>query len=467
MGITTINPATEEILATFEPYNQEKMDRLFDQSRQAFVQWSTTPLEQRARALQHVAKYLRDHQADLARLAVLEMGKPITEAKAEVEKCAWNCDYFAENAHHFLADEHVNTNATESYVSFRPLGVLLAIMPWNFPYWQVLRFAAPALIAGNTIVLKHASNVSLVALEIERLFQECDLPQGVFSTLLLPGSQAKQLVEDPRITAVTLTGSETAGIEVATISGHALKKQVLELGGSDAFVVLEDADVQKAAEMAVTARFLNTGQSCIAAKRFLVADAVAEKFERTFVEATAKLRVGNPLDDHTQIGPMARDDLREALDKQIQASVNLGARILLGGKPLEGKGYFYAPTIVTDVTPEMPMFSEETFGPAAAITHVRDTNHAIALTNTSKYGLSCNLWTSNIEKGRELASRIETGSCFLNSITTSDPRLPFGGIKRSGFGRELSSFGIREFVNIQTVWIGPNVEKKPPRVASQ
>ncbi len=467
MGINTINPASGEILETFEPYNQEKVSSILDQSRQAFLKWHTTTFAERAKHLHNVASYLRDHKADLAKIAVLEMGKPITEAEAEVEKCAWNCDYFAEHAEHFLADEKVATNATESYVAFRPLGVILAIMPWNFPYWQVFRFAAPALMSGNTAILKHASNVSRVALEIERIFQECDIPQGVFRTVLVPGSETKQLIEDPRITAVTLTGSEMAGVEVAATSGHALKKHVLELGGSDAFIVLEDANLDQAAEIAVTARFQNNGQSCISAKRFIIVDTVAEQFERKFVEVASKLRVGNPLDYKTQIGPLARNDLRDALDKQVQDSVRMGARVLLGGKPLEGRGYFYSPTIVTNVTPDMPMFYEETFGPAAAIIHVHDADDAIELANTSKYGLSCNLWTRDIEKARELAARIEAGGCFINGMTSSDPRLPFGGIKHSGFGRELSSFGIREFVNIQTVWIGPKVDKAPTQTASE
>jgi len=414
-----------------------------------------------------VASYLRDHKTELAQLAVLEMGKTITEAAAEVEKCAWNCDYFAENAGRFLADEKVATNATESYIAFRPLGVVLAVMPWNFPYWQVFRFAAPALMAGNTAVLKHASNVSGVALKIERIFQEAGLPQGVLRTVLVPGSETRKLIADPRIAAVTLTGSEAAGVEVAANSGHVLKKTVLELGGSDAFIVLADADLDQAAQVGITARFQNNGQSCIAAKRFIVVDAVAEAFERKFVDAASKLRVGNPLDYETQVGPVARDDLREALDRQVRDSVKMGARVLLGGKPLEDKGYFYAPTIVSGVTPEMPMFREETFGPAAAVIHARNAEHAVELANDSEFGLSCNLWTRNIEQARELAARIEAGGCFVNGMTASDPRLPFGGVKHSGYGRELSSFGIQEFVNVQTVWIGPRVENAPVQAASE
>ncbi len=467
MSIQTINPTTGEVLETFEPFNQNQINEALGQAHQAYLKWRTATFAERAKHLHSVASYLRDHKTELAQLAVLEMGKTITEAAAEVEKCAWNCDYFAENAGRFLADEKVATNATESYIAFRPLGVVLAVMPWNFPYWQVFRFAAPALMAGNTAVLKHASNVSGVALKIERIFQEAGLPQGVLRTVLVPGSETRKLIADPRIAAVTLTGSEAAGVEVAANSGHVLKKTVLELGGSDAFIVLADADLDQAAQVGITARFQNNGQSCIAAKRFIVVDAVAEAFERKFVDAASKLRVGDPLDYETQVGPVARDDLRETLDRQVRDSVKMGARVLLGGKPLEDKGYFYAPTIVSGVTPEMPMFREETFGPAAAVIHARNAEHAIELANDSEFGLSCNLWTRNIEQARELAARIEAGGCFVNGMTASDPRLPFGGVKHSGYGRELSSFGIQEFVNVQTVWIGPRVENAPVQAASE
>ncbi|MBV9616584.1 MAG: NAD-dependent succinate-semialdehyde dehydrogenase [Ktedonobacteraceae bacterium] len=457
MSIQSINPATEEVLETFEPYSKEQINDALTQAKHAFLQWRETSFGERSAYLRRVASYLREHKDELARRATLEMGKPIVESEAEVEKCAWNCDFYAEHAEQFLADEQVKSNASESYVSFQPLGVVLALMPWNFPYWQVFRFAAPALMAGNTAVLKHASNVSRVALDIERIFQECGLPQGVFRTVLVPGSETAALIEDSRIAAVTLTGSDAAGVAVASTSGRVLKKNVLELGGSDAFIVLADADLDAAAQMATRARFQNTGQSCIAAKRFIVVESVARAFEHRFVEAATKLHVGNPLDRETQIGPMARGDLRDSLHRQVRASIAMGAHLLLGGKLRDGKGYYYEPTIISDVTPDMPIFREETFGPVAAVISARDTEHALELANDSQFGLGGNLWTRNIEQARKLARRLESGGVFINGMTASDPRLPFGGIKHSGYGRELSSFGIREFVNIQTIWIGPAV----------
>jgi succinate-semialdehyde dehydrogenase/glutarate-semialdehyde dehydrogenase len=402
------------------------------------------------------------HKKELASLSTLEMGKPIAEAEAEIDKCAWVCDFYADNAERFLKDEQVETNATQSYVSFLPLGVVLAVMPWNYPYWQIFRFAAGAVMAGNTIVLKHASNVSLVALEIERIFNESGLPNGIFKTLLVPGAEVEQLIADRRVAAVTLTGSEATGVAVGRASGHSLKKAVLELGGSDAFIVLADADLDAAAQVAVRARFQNTGQSCIAAKRFIVVESVAEAFEQKFAAVAAQLKVGDPFDHGTQVGPMPRADLRADLDKQVQDSVKLGAKVVLGGQPMEGKGFFYQPTILTGITPEMPVFNSETFGPVAAVIRARDEAHAIQLANDSEYGLSSNLWTQDIEHGKQVARKIEAGGVFINGMTTSDPRLPFGGVKRSGYGRELSVFGIREFVNIKTIWIGPTTGPQMP-----
>ena len=467
MSIQSINPTTEEVIETFEPHTNAQVNQALDEAHNVFLSWRETTFAERGAVLHRVATYLREHKAELARLATLEMGKPIVESEAEVEKCAWNCDFYADNAEKFLADERIATNARESYVSFLPLGVVLALMPWNFPYWQVFRFAAPALMAGNTTVLKHASNVSLTALKLERIFQECGLPEGAFRTVLVPGAETRRIIEDPRIAAVTLTGSDAAGVSVASASGQALKKTVLELGGSDAFIVLEDADLDAASQMAVRARYQNTGQSCIAAKRFIVVEPVADAFEQKFVEAAAKLRVGDPLDRETQVGPMARGDLRDALEKQVQESLKMGARAVLGGKPLARKGYFFEPSIVTNVTPEMPLFREETFGPVAAVIRARDIEDAVELANDSNFGLGGNLWTSNIERARSLARHLESGGVFINGMTASDPRLPFGGIKHSGYGRELSSFGIREFVNIQTVWIGPAATVAPTTVPSE
>src|SRR6266516_2494598 len=345
-AIESINPATEAVIATFEQFTPAQVEQALVEADAAFRQWHEQSFAERSRAMRRAAELLRKGKERSAGVITAEMGKPITQAEAEVEKCAWVCDYFAEHAERFLGRQPVQTNARVSYVAFEPLGVVLAVMPWNFPFWQVFRFAAPTLMAGNTAVLKHASNVSRVALEIERIFQEAGLPQGVLRTVLVPGSETRRLIEDPRIEAVTLTGSDAAGVEVAAASGHVLKKTVLELGGSDAFIVLEDADLDQAAQVAVRARFQNNGQSCIAAKRFIVVEAVADAFERKFVEAVSKLQVGNPLNRETRIGPMARGDLRDALDRQVRASIQMGARVLLGGKPIEGKGYFYAPTIV-------------------------------------------------------------------------------------------------------------------------
>jgi len=457
MSIQSINPTTEEVIQTFEAYSDAQVNEALEQAHQAFFRWRDMTFAERGALFYRLAAYLRDHKAEWGRLATLEMGKPIGEAEAEVEKCAWNCEFYADNAEKFLSDEHVTSNATESYVSYQPLGVVLALMPWNYPFWQVIRFAAPGLMAGNTAVLKHASNVSLSALELERAFKACGFPEGVFRTVLVPGAETGKLIADRRVAAVTLTGSDAAGVAVAGTSGHELKKTVLELGGSDAFIVLEDADLDGAAQMATRARFQNTGQSCIAAKRFIVVEAVADEFERKFVEAASQLRVGDPLERATQVGPMARGDLRAELERQVDASVRMGARVLLGGKPLDRKGYFYAPTILGNVTPEMPMFREETFGPAAAVIRARDVDHAVALANDSQFGLGGNLWTRDIARARQIARHLESGGVFINGMTASDPRLPFGGVKRSGYGRELSWFGIREFVNIQTVWIGPTL----------
>jgi succinate-semialdehyde dehydrogenase/glutarate-semialdehyde dehydrogenase len=462
MSMQSINPSSGELIETFEAFTQRQRDEALAQARQAFMHWRETSFPARSTLMRRTAATLRDRKAELARVMALEMGKPITEGEAEVEKCAWNCEFYAENAATFLANEAVATHATESYVEFVPLGVVLAIMPWNFPLWQVFRFAAPGLMAGNTAVLKHASNVSRCALEIERVFRDAGFPAGAFSTVLVPGGEVEGLIADPRIAAVTLTGSTAAGAQVAAASGKAIKRAVLELGGSDAFIVLEDADLDAAAAMAVRSRFQNSGQSCIAAKRFIAVETVAADFTRKFAEHARQLTVGDPLRRETQVGPMARADLRDSLADQVRRSVAMGARVVLGGEALPGEGCFFAPTILAAVTTKMPVFREETFGPVAAVLTARDAEHAIQLANDSEYGLGGNLWTRDIERAKQIARRLESGNVFINGMTASDPRLPFGGVKRSGFGRELAAFGIREFVNIQTIWIGPATGSPQP-----
>ncbi|HEX6121895.1 MAG TPA: NAD-dependent succinate-semialdehyde dehydrogenase [Ktedonobacterales bacterium] len=455
MSIQSTNPTTGETIAIFEPFTQQQQDDALTQARGAFTRWRETSFAERATFMQLAAAVLRARKDELARMMAREMGKPIAEGEAEVEKCAWNCEYYAEHAAAFLAEEPQPTEAARSYVRFDPLGPVLAVMPWNFPFWQVFRFAAPSVMAGNTVVLKHASNVPGCALAIETIFSQAGFPEGIFRTLLVSGDAVERLIADPRIAAVTFTGSAPAGARVAAASGASIKHAVLELGGSDAFIVLEDADLEAAAAMAVRSRFQNTGQSCIAAKRFIVVESVADAFTRAFAERARQLTVGDPFQRATQIGPMARADLRAALAEQVRRSVAMGARVVLGGEPLPGPGFFFAPTILADVTPAMPVFREETFGPVAAVIHARDAEHAIQLANDSDYGLGGNLWTRDLARAKHIARRLESGNVFINGMTASDPRLPFGGVKRSGFGRELGVFGIREFVNIQTLWIGP------------
>jgi len=460
MALQSINPATEEVLDTFEEFSSDRLDQALDRSVRAFDDWRHVSFDERSRLMRGAAGHLRGQKERLAGLITAEMGKPIVEAEAEIEKCAWNCEFYAENAKRFLASQRVDSNATESYVAFEPLGPVLAIMPWNFPFWQVIRFAAPALMAGNAALLKHASNVSQCALAIEETFRSAGFPDGCFQTLLASGQQTEALIDDPRIRAVTLTGSDSTGSKVGAASGRALKKSVLELGGSDPFVVLVDADVAAAAEAGVRARNQNTGQSCIAAKRFIVVETVADEFEQRFIDGVAHLKVGDPLQRKTQIGPLARGDLRDDLEEQVRRSVDEGAHLALGGHGMEGRGYFYAPTVLTGVTAEMTAAREETFGPVAAVMRARDTDEAISIANQTPFGLGASLWSRDIDRARSLAKEVQAGSVFINGMVASDPRLPFGGIKRSGFGRELSEFGIQEFVNIQTVWIGPAAESK-------
>jgi acyl-CoA reductase-like NAD-dependent aldehyde dehydrogenase len=453
--ITTINPATGARLESFDYMSAAEIDAHLDAAHDAFTHWRREPFTGRGSLLAALAKGLRASRDRLAEIAVNEMGKPVVQARAEVEKCAWACEWFSGSARQWLTDREIESSASRSYVAFRPLGVIFAIMPWNFPYWQVFRAAVPALMAGNSVVLKHADSTTRCALEIERLFEEAGAPANLFRTLLIGHEDADARIADRRIAAVTLTGSERAGEAVGAAAGKALKKSVLELGGSDAFIVLADADLDLAVEYGVKARFQNNGQSCIAAKRFIVEDAVYDRFLRRFSDAASQQRIGDPMNDQTQLGPCARSDLRDALAAQVTRTVVDGGRIVTGGRPVDGPGYFFQPTVVADVTPAAPMFDEEVFGPAAAVVRARDEDHAIELANTSKYGLGANVWTRSVEHAQRMAERIEAGMVFVNGMVASDPRLPFGGVKNSGYGRELSLFGLREFVNVQTVWVGP------------
>jgi succinate-semialdehyde dehydrogenase/glutarate-semialdehyde dehydrogenase len=462
MVLKSINPTTEAVVETFEAFSDAQIDAALQQAFDAQRRWRLTSFGERSARLQSAARVLRAQKARLAALATREMGKPIVEAEAEVEKCAYNCDYYAEHAATFLADEHVEMNLPDSFVAFEPLGVVLAIMPWNFPFWQVFRFAAPALMAGNGAVLKHASNVPSCALAIEDILRSAGVPDGLFRTVLVPGSGVEPLIGDSRIAAVTLTGSSDVGERVAGAAGRHLKKQVLELGGSDPFIVLADADLDAAVKVAVRARNQNNGQSCIAAKRFIVEEAAADQFTEKFAATVRALHVGDPMQRETNVGPLARGDLRDTLATQVDRSLKAGAHAVAGGAPLDGKGYFYAPTVLDGVSEDMPAFREETFGPVAAVIRARDPRDAVRLANDTEYGLGAALWTADVERGKALAREIEAGNVFINSMVASDPRIPFGGIKRSGYGRELGAYGIKEFVNIQTIVVGQPVAPAPP-----
>lgn len=448
----SINPATEEKFGEFPTHNEDRIEKALQRAAKAQKNWRDEHFSVRAAQLREVASRLRDRRDELALIITREMGKPLSESRAEVEKCAWNCRYYSQFGDSFLLPRSYPSQQ-ESYVQHLPLGVILAIMPWNYPFWQVIRFAAPALMAGNTALLKHAANVPRCALALEELFREADFPEGCFQSLLISGRRADELIGDSRIAAVTLTGSEQAGVAVASAAGKALKKTVLELGGSDPFIVLEDADLGRAVDVGVRARFQNTGQSCIAAKRFLVVDSVYPEFEERFVAATRQLKIGDPEEEGTQIGPLARPDLREDLEEQVADSLKLGARLLTGGRRPSRAGYFYEPAVLAGVSPEMPAGCQEVFGPVAALFRCKDADEAVALANRSDYGLGCSLWTGDLQLARRMAGRIETGQVFVNQMVASDPRLPFGGVKKSGYGRELSDLGIREFVNVQTVSI--------------
>ena len=455
MSIDSINPATDGVLTQFDAHDAASVDRKLSETSNAQREWARTSIAERMALLRRVAQTLRAQKAELAPLATLEMGKPLSEALGEVEKCAWNFDFYADAAPGFLADEVVTSSASDSRIVYDPIGTVLAVMPWNYPYWQVMRAAAPVLAGGNAMVLKHASNVPQCALALEDIFKRAGAPAGLFTTLLVGSGEVAGLIADPRISAVTFTGSTPAGRQIASQAGHALKKQVLELGGSDPFIVLADADIEAAAAVAVKARFQNTGQSCIAAKRFIVEQAVADRFAEAFCAGVRKLVVGDPMQANSTQGSMAKRRLRDELHAQVLTSVQQGARLLTGGSPLDGPGAFYAPTVLDHVTPDMVAGQEETFGPAAAILRVADADEAVRIANATNFGLGAALWTSDLDRAQKLSRRIEAGAVFVNGMVASDPRLPFGGIKESGYGRELGKLGLVEFTNTKTVWTGP------------
>lgn len=446
----TINPATEGIINEYENMTYEHLDNILTNAKNAFTLWKDD-FKKRADYLYAFANEFRKNRDTLSRIATEEMGKPIRESKTEVEKCAWAMEYFADNGQIFMTDEIVNTDARKSFITFEPLGVIASIMPWNFPYWQALRFAAPSLIAGNTIVLKPASATMQCGLEIEKIFKKVGLPNGVFQTVIGNSTVAEYLIDSKKVDAVTFTGSVPVGSNVAKKSTSLLKKCVLELGGSDPFIVCTDADIDKASLGAVKGRFINCGQSCIASKRFFVVKEVANEFMEKFVEKTEKLRIGDPLEETTDIGPLVSLESLEFIDKVVQDSIKEGAELLIGGQRVDRKGYFYKPTILKDVTPGMRVVDEETFGPVAPITIVEDEREAIKFANNSEFGLGASIWTQDLDKAERLSRLVQSGIVTVNNVVMSDPRVPFGGIKNSGFGRELSKYGILEFVNIKSV----------------
>jgi succinate-semialdehyde dehydrogenase/glutarate-semialdehyde dehydrogenase len=451
MTIATVNPTTGKTVRTFEVFTPVRVNECLDRAATAFQAHRRTTFADRAQRMQKAAAILDAECRELGQLMTLEMGKPIGAGIAEAQKCATACRYYAENAERFLADEPVQMESGKNWVAFQPIGAVLAIMPWNFPFWQVFRFAAPALMAGNVGILKHSSNVPQCALAIEDVFRRAGFADGVFQTLLIGSDQVERLIGDNRIAAVTLTGSEAAGRSVAGAAGRNLKKSVMELGGSDPFIVMPSADLEQAVSTAVTARMINNGQSCIAAKRFIVHEKIYDDFLKRFVAGVSAIRVGDPIDEKTQLGPLATEAIRDGLDKQVKASVAAGARLLTGGKKLEGDGYFYAPTVLTDIPPNAPAAKEELFGPAASVFKAKDLADAIRIANGTSFGLGASAWTRDAAEQDRFVSEIESGLLFINGMVVSDPRLPFGGVKNSGFGRELGEFGIREFVNIKSV----------------
>ena len=453
MPIASVNPATGETIKTFESLDETQIDEKLQRGADTFSSYRRTTFKERESMMIRAAEILETEKNDFARLMTVEMGKPIKGAVGEAEKCAWVCRYYAETARQYLADQLVETNAKKSYVRFQPLGPVLAVMPWNFPFWQVFRFAAPALMAGNVGLLKHASNVPQCALAIEDILRRAGFPAGAFQTLLVGSEGVQRILEDRRVVAATLTGSEPAGRSVAGIAGKQIKKTVLELGGSDPFIVMPSADLQEAVTTAVKARTINNGQSCIAAKRFIVAADIYDEFERRFVAEMQMLRVGDPLHEATDIGPLASEQTLKDVDEQVKTSVAAGAHILTGGKKLDRPGNFFPPTVLANIPHDSPAYCEEVFGPVALLFRVNNIDDAIELANATTFGLGSAAWTNEPDEQERFIDELAAGSVFINDMVASDPRLPFGGIKHSGYGRELSEFGIREFVNIKTVWV--------------
>ena len=457
MPIATINPATGETLETFMPLSNAELEAKLERAAQAFRAGRNTGLAERARCMTRAAEILEARKDEWAHTMTLEMGKPLRAAVQEAEKCAWVCRFYAEHAERFLADEPADVDGARAFVRYQPLGVVLAVMPWNFPFWQVFRFAAPALMAGNVGLLKHASNVPRCALAIEQIFREAGFPEGSFQALLVGSERVAQILDDPRVAAATLTGSEGAGSSVAERAGARIKKTVLELGGSDPFIVLPSADLDAAAETAVRARTINNGQSCIAAKRFIVHEDIADEWERRFVERMRALRLGDPMQPDTDIGPLATASIQDEVHEQVQQSVEAGARLLCGGTLPDGSGWFYPPTVLADLPEAAPAYREEVFGPVASVFRVPSLDAAIRLANDTTFGLGSSAWTRDPAEQVRLTEEIEAGMVFINAMVASDPRLPFGGVKASGYGRELGVWGIREFVNTKTVWIQDTV----------
>ncbi len=456
MAISTINPATGEEVETFEPLSDEQVEEKLRRATETFDEYRKTSFEERAQMLTRAAEILEEEAEEFGRIITEEMGKPLAAAVAEANKCARGCRYYVENAERFMADEEIEMEGAKVYVRYQPIGPVLAVMPWNFPFWQVFRHAAPGLMAGNVILLKHASNVPRCALSIEDIIHRAGFPEGAFQTLLIGSDQVQAIVDDKRVKAATLTGSGPAGSKVAAAAGENVKKSVLELGGSDPFIVMPSADLDEAVSTAVTARTLNNGQSCINAKRFIVHEQVAEDFESRYVEAMSALTVGDPMDKDTDMGPLATEQMLEDVDQQVRDSVEAGARVLTGGKPLDGPGNFYPPTVLTDIPKDSPAYAEEIFGPVASMFRVGNVDEAIRLANDSPFGLSSSAWTNDGGEREQFIEEIEAGMVYVNKMTESTPEVPFGGVKESGYGRELSIFGIREFVNAKTVWVEEN-----------